>query len=262
MAARAMWKGTIAIGRAQVPVRFYSAVEDRDVHFRLLHEKDKQPVSQQMVNAESGKPVPPENVRRGFEVDSGVFVLLDDDELASIEPEPSRDVEVKEFVTRRAISPQLYERPYWLGPDGDQNAYLALAQALAAKELHGIARWIMRKKRYAGALQSDGEHLMMVTLRFGDEVVLPAELDAPAEPELRPAERRMAEQLVSALEGPFDPTDFHDEFRERVLELVKRKARGGRVRPARRPQPRRREISLEQALERSLRDAARQRKTA
>jgi DNA end-binding protein Ku len=257
-----MWKGDLTIGRTHVAVRFYSAVEDRDVHFRLLHGKDKQPVSQRMVNAETGKPVPRENVRRGFEVDSGVFVLLDDDELASLEPEPSRQVEVKEFVARRAISPQLYERPYWLGPDGDQNAYLALAKALAAKEVHGIVHWTMRKKRYVGALHSDGEHLMIVTLRFGDEVVLPAELDAPAGPELRAAERRMAEQLVAALEGEFDPTEFHDEFRERVLEMVKRKARGGKVEPARRPQPKRREVSLEQALERSLRGATRQRKTA
>jgi DNA end-binding protein Ku len=257
-----MWKGDLAIGRTHVPVRFYSAVEDRDVHFRLLHEKDKQPVSQQMVNPDTGKPVPRENVRRGFEVDPGVFVLLDDDELASLEPEPSREVEVKEFVARRAISPQLYERPYWLGPDGDQNAYVALAQVLGAKELHGIVHWTMRKKRYVGALHSDGEHLMVVTLRSGDEVVLPAELTAPPGPELRAAERRMAEQLVAALEGTFDPTEFHDEFRERVVEMVKRKARGGKAKRARRHQPKRREISLEQALERSLRDATRQRKTA
>jgi DNA end-binding protein Ku len=257
-----MWKGDLAIGRTRVPVRFYSAVEDRDVHFRLLHEKDRQPVAQQMVNPETGNPVARENVRRGFEVDNGVFVLLDESELASLEPEPSREIEVKEFVARRAISPQLYERPYWLGPDGDHNAYLALAQALAARELHGVVQWTMRKKRYVGALHSDGEHLMIVTLRFGDEVVLPVELDAPAGPELRAAERRMAEQLVEALEGEFDPTEFHDEFRERVLDMVKQKARGGKVKRPRRPQPKRREVSLEQALERSLRDATRQRKTA
>jgi DNA end-binding protein Ku len=262
MAARAIWKGVLNVGKARVPVRFYSAVEDRDVHFRLLHQQDKEPVSQRMVNPETGKPVPRENVRRGCEVQPGLFVLLDEGELASLEPEPSREVEVKEFVARRAISPQLYERPYWLGPDGDHNAYLALAQALAAKELHGIAHWTMRKKRYVGALHSEGEHLIIVTLRFGDEVVLPVELDAPAGPELRAAERRMAEQLVAALEGPFEPTEFHDEFRERVLEMVKRKARGGKVERARRPQRRRREVSLERALERSLRDATRQRKTA
>jgi DNA end-binding protein Ku len=120
----------------------------------------------------------------------------------------------------------------------------------------------MRKKRYLGALHSDGEHLMIVTLRFGDEVILPAALDAPPGTELRPAERRMAEQLIAALEGPFDPTEFHDEFRERVLELVNRKARGGKVKRARRRPPKHREVSLERALERSLRDATRQRKTA
>ena len=95
MPARANWKGVHDIGRSKVPVRLYTAVEDRDVHFRLLHERDKRPVSQRMVNPTTGKPVAPEDVRRGFEVDNGVFVLLDDEELAELQPEQSRDVEVK-----------------------------------------------------------------------------------------------------------------------------------------------------------------------
>jgi DNA end-binding protein Ku len=242
-------------------VRFYSAVEDRDVHFRLLHEKDKKPVSQHMINPTTGEAVESADVRRGFEVEDGVFVLLDEDELADLEPEPSRDVHVKRFVTSRAIAPQLYERPYWLGPDGDRNGYLALARALSAKGYQGIAHWTMRKRRYVGALHSDGERLMMSTLRAGDEVVLPAELTAPKGPELRAAERKMAEQLVAALEGPFDPEEFHDEFRERVLEMIERKARGGRVKAAPRRAPARREVSLEIALEKSL-AGMKERKTA
>ena len=261
MAARAIWKGVLAIGKSHVPVRFYSAVEDRDVHFRLLHEKDKKPVTQHMVNPATGEAVASENIRRGFEVDHGVFVLLDREELAKLEPEASRDVEIKRFVASRAIAPQLYERPYWLGPDGDRNAYLGLARALAAKGYQGIAHWTMRKRRYVGALHSDGEHLMMSTLRSGDEVVLPAELTAPKGPELRAAERKMAEQLVAALEGPFDPEEFHDEFRERVLEMIERKAKGGRVKTAPRREPVRREVSLEKALERSL-QGMKERKTA
>jgi DNA end-binding protein Ku len=261
MAARAIWKGVLTIGKSHVPVRFLSAVEDRDVHFRLLHEKDRQPVSQHMVNPTTGEAVDSADIRRGFEVDNGVYVLLDKDELDDLQPEPSREVEIKRFVASRAIAPQLYERPYWLAPDGDRNAYLALARALATKGYQGIAHWAMRKRRYVGALHSDGEHLMISTLRTGDEVVLASELTAPTGPELRAAERKMAEQLVAALEGPFDPEEFHDEFRERVLEMVERKARGGRVKTAPRRAPARREVSLEQALERSLK-GMKERKTA
>jgi DNA end-binding protein Ku len=119
----------------------------------------------------------------------------------------------------------------------------------------------MRKKRYAGALRSDGEHLSMVALRYADQVVAASEIAAPPGRELQPAERRMAEQLVAALEGPFDPTEFRDEFRERVLELVEKKAKGGRVKLPRPIELAPRERSLESALAKSL-EATKQRKTA
>ena len=230
------------------------------MHFRLLHEKDKQPVSQRMVNPTTGKAVASEDVRRGFEVDDGVFVLLDDEELAELEPEPSRDVAVKHFVEPRAIAPQLYERPVLARPRRRPQRLFRAGRALAAKGDQGIVRWTMRKRRYVGALHSDGDHLMMTTLRFGDEVVLPAELTAPAGPELRAAERKMAEQLVAALEGPFDPEEFHDEFRERVLELVERKAKGGqrqaRAAPSRRRAARSRSSGLSSSSLREMRKTA------
>jgi DNA end-binding protein Ku len=262
MAARAIWKGVITLRTTRVPVRLYSAVTDRDVHFRLLHEKDKQPVTQRMVNPKTEEIVPSERVRRGLEIEDGVFVMLDKAELAEVEPEPARDIEVTRFVEPSAIPPQFYERPYWLGPDGDSGAYFALAAALHSTGKHGIVRWTMRKKRYQGALESDGEHLMLIAMRSREEVVASTDLRASPGHELRAAERKMAEQLVAALEAPFDPTEFQDEFRERVLELVKRKARGQRPKRAPKAEPRPKVVSLERALEQSLRATAAERKTA
>jgi DNA end-binding protein Ku len=263
MAARAIWKGVITLRKTSVPVRLYSAVEDRDVHFRLLHAKDKAPVTQRMVNPKTEKTVPSERIRRGFEVDDGLFVMLEREELAKLEPEPSRSIEVTRFVLPSAISPQYYDRPYWLGPDGDTKAYFALAEALAASGKLGILRWTMRKKRYHGALKSDGEHLSLIALRPADEVVAATDIKAPPGRATQPAERRMAEQLVAALEGAFDPAEFRDEFRDRVLELIERKKRGGRVQRARRAGPApTKESSLERALEQSLRAAQKERKTA
>jgi DNA end-binding protein Ku len=267
MAARAIWKGVIKARGLEVPIRLFSAVEDKDVHFRLLHAKDKTPVHQLMVDAETGKSVAAERIRRGLEVEPGVFVLLEPEELEELEPESSRDVEVTRFIDADAIPVQYYDRPYWVGPDGDAGAYFALAEALARKGKHGIVRWTMRKKRYAGALHSDGEHLALSVLRSADEVVASTELQAPPGREIQAGERRMAEQLVAALEGPFDPEEFHDEFRERVLDLVERKAKGRKPKVERRVAPKPAARSLENALQASLEaarrsDTARERKTA
>jgi DNA end-binding protein Ku len=259
--ARAIWKGVVTFGKVRIPVRFYSGVEDRGVHFRLLHSKDKMPISQRMVNAKTEESVPAERIRKGFELDDGIVVMLDSEEIETVQPEPSRDVEITRFVEPSAIAPQFYDRPYWVGPDGESAAYFALAEALARTGRHGIARWTMRKKRYVGALRSDGEHLSMIALRYADEVVAATEIAAPPGRELQPAERRMAEQLVAALEGPFDPTEFRDEFRARVLDLVKKKAKGVRVKLPRPKVVAPRETSLESALQASL-EATRERKSA
>jgi DNA end-binding protein Ku len=262
-AGRAIWKGTIALGRTRLPVKLYSAVEDRSVHFHLLHAKDKVPIRQQMVNPKTGEAVPSERIRKGFELEDGVFVLLDRGELASIEPEASRDIEVARFVEAGVIAPQYYDRPYWLGPDGDRDGYFALVEALRESGREGVLRWTMRKKRYAGALRSDGEYLSLIALRPAEEVLAATDVEAPPGRPLSAAERRMAQQLVAALEGPFDPSEFRDEFRHRVLELIERKQRGGKVKKLRpRAAAATSEGSLERALAASLRATAKERKTA
>jgi DNA end-binding protein Ku len=224
--ARAIWKGVVSFEDVEVPVKLYSAVQERGVHFRLLHEKDLEPVQQRMVNPVTGKVVEYEDVRRGFEVERGVFVLIDDDELEALEPEPSRTIEITRFVPPGTITHQWYDRPYFLGPDDDEGAYFALARALAEQEREGVARWVMRKKSYAGALRAEGDHLALITLRNAGEVVPVSALEAPGGRALDERELRMAKQLIAALEDEFDPTEYRDEFRDRVLELVHAKAEG------------------------------------
>jgi len=262
MAARAIWKGVIRVGSVRVPIRLYSAVEDRDVHFRLLHEKDETSVRQEMVNPRTGKPVPSGEIRKGYEVKRGTFVILTDDELDGLEPDDSRDVRVARFVDADAIGHEWFERPYYVGPDAKGSAdYFALAQALADAGKQGIARWVMRDREYAGALRERGPHLVLVTLRHVDEVVAPADLEPP--PFRKPTEKelRLAEQLVGALEADFDPGRYRDEYRKRVLDFVRAKAKGRRPRlprPPRRAKP----TSLLGALEASVRGVQKERKRA
>ncbi|WP_459867060.1 non-homologous end joining protein Ku [Halomonas shantousis] len=252
MAARAMWKGVIRLGELSVPVKLFSAIQDRSVHFRLLHRKDQSPVKQAMVNPETDEVVPYARTQRAYVSDEGARVVLGNDELAALEPEPSRDIEVLHFLPTEAIDHRWYSRPYYLGPDGDtQDDYFALAQALASTGQEGLVRWVMRKKAYVGALRLHQGYPMLMSLRHDQEVVSAEALEAPRGNELDDKELAMAAQLISMLEAPFAPEEYHDEYRERVMELIERKRRGEQVKvtPIRRPKP---SEDLTQALEASL----------
>ena len=227
MAARAIWKGVVHIGSLQVPVKLYTAVQDRTVHFRLLHKTDKQPVKQKLISSDTGEPVEYAEVRKAYPLTRGRMVALEKEELEELEPKDSRDIEVSRFVGHDALDPRMYERAYYLGPDGNQKAYFAAAAALERKKKEGIARWTMRKKDYIGALRAENGYLMLITLRHADEIIAADALKPPAGRPLQKREIEMATQLVKALHGKFDPSRYRDEYRARVMELVEAKAAGG-----------------------------------
>ena len=226
MAARAIWKGVLNVGSNRIPVKLYSGVVDRTVHFNILDDRGLKRVKQQMVAPDSGDEVPKEEVQKGYEIEPGRFVILTEEELAKLEPEQSRDIELLEFVPPSAISQQWYDRPYLLGPDGDAKAYFAFAEALKNRDREGVARWVMRKKPYVGALRSEGEYLQLFTLRNAEEVISAKDLPKPAGRAPTEKELKMAKQLVALLESEFDAKDYRDEYRERVMEFIEKKARG------------------------------------
>jgi DNA end-binding protein Ku len=226
MAARAIWKGVVKIGTQSVPVKLYSAVTDRRIHFRLLHKTDHEPVKQQLISSDTGDPVEYETVRKAFPLTRGRMVLIEKEEIEKLQPDDSRDIAVSRFVDPSELDHRLYERPYYLGPDGNAKAYFAAVAALEKKKKEGIARWVMRDKEYVGSLRADNGYLMLITLRRADEVIAADALQPPGGRELSGRELEMAEQLITALHGPFDPSQFHDEYRARVLDLVESKAKG------------------------------------
>lgn len=252
MAARAIWKGTINFGDIDIPVKLYAAVQDAGVHFRLLHDRDRAPVVRKMLNARTGKEVGHESTRMAAPVARGRFVVLSAEELASVEPEPSRVIEIVRFVPTAALDHAFYDRPYWLAPDGPHDArYWALVDALSDDGREGIARWVMRKRAYTGALRVHEDRLVLITTRHAGEVVEPGEVAAPAGRAPDAKELDMARQLVEMLEGPFEPDEYRDEYRQRVLELVQRKARGEKI-PAVRPLRKRAASNLIEALQKSI----------
>ena len=225
---RAMWKASLELGKLRIPVKLYGAVEERRVHFRLLHAKDRVPVVQRMIDPRSQEEVPADEIRRGVELSPGVFVVVDPDEQQAAQPEPSRDIEVTRVIPRDALDIAWFERPYYLGPDGSNADYFALAAVLGEAGQVGIARWVMRGKQYFGALAPHDHHLALIALRTADEVVTPDALAHPAGPAISASERKLGEQLVAALAGEFDPGELRDEYRERVEKLIAAKQRGRR----------------------------------
>jgi DNA end-binding protein Ku len=252
MAARAIWKGVVKIGTQSVPVKLYSAVTDRAIHFRLLHKTDHEPVKQQLVSADSGEAVEYASVRKAFPVARGRMVMLEKEELEKLEPDDSRDIEVSRFVDPSELDHRMYERPYYLGPDGNTKAYFAAVAALERKKKEGIARWVMRDKSYVGSLRADNGYLMLITLRRADEVIAADALKPPGGRELAQREVQMAEQLIEALHDTFDPSRFHDQYRARVLDLVETKAAGKKPKVVAFRPKKQKEDQLADALEASL----------
>ena len=224
--ARALWKGELMLGKIRLPVELFSAVQDRAVHFRLLHSKDLVPVEQRIVRKSDGKEVPKEDRRKAYPLDRDEAVILQPEELEKLQPESSREIELCRFVRTGVLGDQWFDRPYYLGPDKGAADYFALAEAIERGNVVGVARWVMRKKHYLGALTSNGGYLVMTTLRRAEQVLSVGGIEVPAA--RRPDEReiKMAEQLVSSIEGDFEPREWKNEYRQRVRKLIDTKARG------------------------------------
>jgi DNA end-binding protein Ku len=260
MTARAIWKGELKIDSTKVPVKLYAALKDQTVRFHILDERTKTRVKQHMINPESGEEVATEEIQKGFEVEPGTFVLLNEKELESVEPKAGREIKIKHFIPATAIAPEFYDRPYYVGPDGDQAAYFALADALRKKDREGVAHWVMRKQPYVGALRAENDYLMLFTLRSPEEVLSAKDLPRPAGRAPDKKELSMAKQLVEMLKGEFNPKDYQDEYRERVMEFVEKKAKG-RAPKLRLVKSKRQAASLDKVLSKSI-EALKKRKAA
>src|SRR5882724_9808759 len=261
MAARAIWKGDLKLDSTRVPVKLYSAVQDRTVRFHILEEKSKTRVKQHMIEPDSGKEITSDEIQKGFEVEPGTFVILNVEELQKLEPEASREIEIAQFVSPREIPPEYFDRPYYLGPDGNESAYFALAEALQKKDREGVAHWVMRKQPYVGALRAEDDHLMLFTLRNAEEVLSAKDLPRPAGRAPDKKELSMAKQLVGMLQGEFNPGDYQDEYRARVKEFVEKKA-SGHAPKLRLVKTKRKAASLDKILSKSIESLKKEKRAA
>lgn len=228
MPARAIWKGMIHFGEYTIPVKLYTAVREQRVQFHLLHESDEIRLHQQMVCAYEHIPVPREEQVRGFEVEDGKFVLINDEELQQFEPEESRMIEVHEFVNTGDIDPVYFEKAYYLGPDSSPKEYSIFTDALSRAGMEGICTWTMRKRTYLGSLRARGGIVRLTRLRYADEVVAEASLGLDRV-ELSERELKVGSDLVRALTSKFKPEQFQNEHEKKLQDMIDKKAAGEKI---------------------------------
>lgn len=262
-APRSMWRGTISFGLVNIPVRMYPAVRQNDIHFHMLHDQDKSRLQRRMVCPVDEKQVPSEHIVRGYEISPGKHVVVEDQELDAVAPKASRGIDVLYFADLADIDPVYYQHPYYLLPeDGAEKAYALFTEAMQKSNKVAIVRFVMRAKEYVGAIRSVGEVLLMETMYFSDEIV-PASVfgDDAAKGRVGEKELKVAQQLIDSLSAAFEPDKLRDEYREAVLDLVKKKAEGGDVDLEAEPAPEKTEVAdILAALEASLASAKAKRK--
>jgi DNA end-binding protein Ku len=228
--ARSIWRGAISFGLVNVPVKLYSAVSKKTVRFNQLHDADGVRIQQKRVCPADGEEVPYENIVKGYEIAPDKYVIITPEELEALDPKKTRTIDIQDFVDLDEIDPLYYEHPYYLVPDtGATKAYRLLLDALRDTNKVAIARVVLRSKEYLTAIRPAGDVLTMETMLFADELVPSDRLDElPEEDGTRASDRElaMARQLIEAQATEFDPTKYRDEYRERVLDLIERKAQG------------------------------------
>src|ERR671924_848879 len=200
---RAIWSGSISFGLLNVPVKLYSAVSKQTIRFRELREGDGARIRHKRVAESDGKEVPYEKIVKGYEFAPDQYVVLTREELAELDPQKTRAIEIQDFVDLDDIDPIYFEQPYYLGPDaGAEKAYALLVQAMKDERKVAVARFVLRNKEHLAAIRPMEDVLTMATMRFHDEVVPPDQLDGevmegkPKKPEKR--ELEMALQLINS----------------------------------------------------------------
>jgi DNA end-binding protein Ku len=232
--ARSIWTGAISFGLVTVPVKLYSAVNRKTVRFHQLNAKTGVRISQRRVDPSTGDEVAYEDIVKGFELTPDRYVVIEPGELESLEPKKTKTIEIEDFVELVDIDPIFYDHPYYLAPGpGGAKPYRLLLEAMRETGRVAIARVVIRSKEQLVALRPMGEDVLGIsTMLFSDEVVAPDKIDelsAAAEVEATKRELDIAKQLVESLAGPFDPSKYHDTYREEVLDLIERKAAGEEI---------------------------------
>lgn len=250
---RVLWKGVISFGLVNIPVRMYTAVRDRSLRFHMLTQDGSCRLRQKLYCPETGKEYNFNETARGYEVAPDQYVLLEDDEIRKLLPETGRNIEIEDFVALEEIDPIRYNRPYFLAPaEGGSKPYRLLIEAMEQTGKIGIARFVLHNKQHLAAVRVMQGGLALSTMYWPDEVLALKDVVAVPEDKVDPRQIQLATNLIEAMTKPFDPARYTDTYREKLAELIERKAEGKRIPLPSEPQKTAQVVDLMEALKRSL----------
>ena len=224
---RAMWKGSLAFGLVNIPIELYSATRDHRPRFRLLHAKDEAPIKYERVCQSEGKPVNWEDLVKGYEYEKGQFVVLTKDDFKTAAVEKTKTIDILDFVDPREIDERYFETPYYLQPaKGAERSYALLREAIRDSAKIGIAKIILRESQHLAGVEAIGDALVLTMMRFADELADLGEFRFPATNGIRPAELKMAKQLVETLSAKWEPEKYTDEYVDNLKRVIQAKLKG------------------------------------
>ena len=230
--ARSIWKGEIAFGLVNIPVALTSAESRPDIQFHMVDSKNHARIRYERVNAETGEEVPWDRLVKGYEHHDGQFLLLTDEDLGSVQPKLTKTIEITEFVSLADIDPLLFDKPYYLEPDKrGRRAYALLRESLRQSGKAGISRVVIRTREYLSAMFVRDDVLILMLLRFPQEIRAASKLDLPSasDSQWQPAKKELdlATRLIDEMTGKWEPANHQDEYREALMDYIEKKIAGG-----------------------------------
>ena len=222
---KAIWTGTVGFGLVNIPVKLYSAIEDSALDFDMLDKKDHSNIKFKRINEHTGKEVAWENIVKGFKLNEK-YVILNDNDFEKAIPEKTDHIEIDQFVDEQEIDSSYFEQPYYLEPQKTgARAYVLLRDALKKSGKAGVGSFVMRNREHICILKVDEEVIVLNRVRYAEEIRPVSDLKIP-KTKSKPAELKMAIHLIDQLTKPFDIKKYKDEYSQKLLKIIKAKAKG------------------------------------
>jgi DNA end-binding protein Ku len=260
--AQAIWSGAINFGLVTIPVKLFTAVRTNDLSFNMLHGKDEGRIKYERVCSVDGKPVPWDEIVKGYEYEKGQYVILTDEDFAKVNPVASQSVDILEFVDLDQINPMFFDKPYYLEPSKQgKHAYALLREALNESNKVAIARVVVRTKEYLAAVKPIGEALVLELMHWANEIVAPSSLDLPGDEALPEAEMKMAKMLIDTMTvEAFEPEKFTNKYHDELMAMIEARSQGKELPKAKAPAaPRSKVVNLMDVLAQSLEESKKRR---
>ena len=228
---RSIWSGSLSFGLINIPVKIYSASEERALKFRMLEKHGHCPISYAKICRDTGKEVPFKDIVKGYEYEKGDFVILTDEDFEKASPRKTKTIDIIQFVDEAEVPVAFIHKPYFIEPDKKaEKAYVLLCAALKKAKKSGLARWVLKDKEHIALVRPENNALMLIQLRFQDELRKPDELHIPDKAEYTKKELDIALSLIEQLSEHFDAKEYHDTYTEELKKIIARKAKGKPIR--------------------------------